>query len=269
MIHVDYSLFQLMNESRAKTVLFVHFVFTLGNDIFLNTKFTKSGFPNAIFGGVEEEEDYFEGYGHTLCTIVIEEHEARYPTDFLYNEEKDFWRQSHLEEKMSNLKDRGSYCLAYLFTNLRIEGARYGDVNGFAMEGGIFSDKRDVPNTGVVSFAKCKDPWNLYCVLNFPHELAHSWGSRHDADTEDCLPSTNGSYLVSFPFLDQLGENNFVSCLYLCSCCVANTNSTIVHLFPLQKLSPCSIRAIYIKIEDLLSSSIQFTSKCHCSVCGE
>lgn len=222
MILADYSLYQLMNESRAKTVLFIHFVFTLANDIFESTDFTRTGLPPAYFaegdGEAEEVEFSYSGYGHSLCRIVIEEHQPERESDQLYNAGRNYWPQAELEVKLRKFKDRSRYCIAFLFTNLPISASadsRYADVNGFAMEGGIFSSIEELSNVGVVSFARCKDPWNLLCALTFPHELGHLWGAPHDIDTADCMPPVNGSYIVSFPFLDQIGPNNFVSVLLL------------------------------------------------------
>jgi len=207
MIMADYSFYELMNKSRAKTVLFIHFVFTISNKIFLTTKFTKHGYS----GKWDEVENshVFVGYGHTLCKMVIQEHPP-HPGDDMYND-KSIWHQKHVEESMRKLRDRAHYCLAVVFTNLKILSSRSSFVNGFAWVGAIFSSTDEHPNIGIVTFANCKDPWNWQCILNFPHELGHSWGAPHDADSEECIPSQNGSYLMSFPFLDQLGPNNMVS----------------------------------------------------------
>lgn len=212
MIMADYSLFTLMNRSRAKTVLFVHFVYTVANEIFLSTTFTRNGFVSKVVDDIANI-DYFHGYGHTLCKIVIEEFPPRIG-DELYNENRTTWPQNHLERVLKRLRDRASYCLAFVFTNLKIEGTMYSDVNGISMDGGIFSEDQKVANGGAVSFYHCRDPWNLDCVLNFAHELGHSWGAIHDSDTEECFPQINGSYLMSFPFLYSIGQNNFVSLFF-------------------------------------------------------
>ena len=198
-------MFIKMGRSRSNTLLFVQYVFLISNNIFLKTKFSKFG----IFETDSEDNDYstYEGYGNMLCKVVIEE-----SSPLLGSSTQTRWYQKDLEKKLLDIPDRLSHCLAFLFTNLPITGVKFSDINGFAMEGGIFSEKETSPNVGVVSFASCKsDPWTN-CTLNFAHELAHSWGATHDTDGEstNCIPNNNGSYLMSFPFLQQIGPNNFV-----------------------------------------------------------
>lgn len=206
----DYSLYQLMKESRAKTVLFIHFVFTLGNNIFVSTTFTQSGFSPEEDEKLKEGYEQFVGYGHSLLRIVIEEHKAE-PNHWLYNSNRDYWVQREIETKLKTLWGREHFCLSFLFTNLPIVENEIDDKYGLAMVGGIFSQTKNLSNVGVVSFFRCKDPWNLLCVLVFPHELGHHWGAPHDVKSAECMPEKNGSYLVSYPFLGQIGPNNFVS----------------------------------------------------------
>ena len=212
-----------MGHSRSETLLFVQNVFSIANNIFLKTKFNNFG----IFETDSKDNDFdtYEGYGNMLCKVVIEE-----SSPLLKSSTPNRWTQKDLEEKLLDLPDRLSYCLAFYFTNLPITGNEFMGINGFAMKGGIFSEKKTLPNVGVVSFASCNsDPWTN-CTLNFAHELGHSWGASHDIDEDspNCISNINGSYLMSFPFLQQIGPNNFV-CLfnnnYNCSFCP----SLIIH----------------------------------------
>src|SRR5699024_1304381 len=103
----------------------------------------------------------------------------------------------------------------------------------------IFSSSKEYPNVGVVSFAHCRhDPLDLYCLLNVVHELGHSWGASHD-DIEECTPRTGGAFLMGGePFLGSKGPNNML-------------------------FSPCSIRAIYVTIDQIDPAEFRsFCQKC-------
>lgn len=206
---MDYSLFAKLNHDRTKSVLFVNFAFNFANEIFLRTKFTRTGYSSSWVKDDDIEETIYEDYGHSLCQIVIEERPPQVIDD-LFNAGLDYWSEKALTSVLRNLKHRDSHCLAYLFTNLKINDSRYSDVNGYAMIESIFSNRKEVPNSGAVSFAACEDPWNWYCVLNFVHELGHNWGSPHDPDAGDCISPENGSYIMRMPFLEVYGSNNLV-----------------------------------------------------------
>lgn len=195
-----------MNHEYHRTIRFVHSVFTFANNIFQSTKFTKTGYSN----GYEdiENEGTFEGFHHTLCKIIVQTEPPKM-MDSLYNHDRAYWPYDHLKNVLSNLPHRESYCLAFLLTNMSIVGTD-SDINGFAMESSIFSARKSVPNVGVASFHNCPDPLDLYCTMNFAHELGHAWGAPHDAHSTECIPSTGGTYLMSTPFLFTKGPNNMV-----------------------------------------------------------
>lgn len=208
-IYVDYSLFELMGQQHHRVIHFVHTVFTFANNIFLRTIWSKTGYPDEDDVENNIENSILKGYGHTLCKVVIQEQP---PTrmDPLYNHDRSYWEYDHLTTVLSNLPRRSSYCLAFLFTNLNIFSTDKNDMNGVAMQSALFSTRESVPNVGAATFHHCSDPLDLHCLLNFAHELGHSWGAFHDSHTHECIPPANGTYLMSNPFLFTRGSNNMV-----------------------------------------------------------
>ncbi|KAI7692481.1 hypothetical protein SSS_00461 [Sarcoptes scabiei] len=172
------------------------------NDIFLKHKWTRSGFYN-------ESIDYdsaLKGYGIILCNIYIQTELPKRSDPF------------DLVSMIEEYSDK-NFCLTHIFTTINLTH-KTRIINGLTSTNGIFNDK----NCGISSFNLCSNFWENYCILSIVHEFGHSFGSAHDIDDEECWPNEGGSYLMSDPFLTELGPNNF-------------------------RFSPCSVRAIYFAIK--------------------
>lgn len=204
-INVDYSIFERLERKYEKTIHFVQTVFRFANNIFLNTVWTKGG--GRPLG---EHDEVLEGYGSALCSIVIYDQPAVEQIHPLYNNERYYWDAGYLVGVLKRLPRRTDVCLSYLFTGLPIIETKNRDLDGLSMVGSIFSDREDRPNVGAVSFNGCDDPLNLFCMLNFAHELGHSFGAYHDPSSKECISDRNGSYLMGNPFLFEKGSNNMV-----------------------------------------------------------
>lgn len=95
------------------------------------------------------------------------------------------------------------FCLLHLFTGKSIHQGADDILLGIRATGGAFSNQ---VNVGVTSIDDCKDPWSMRCLLTFPHQLAHSFGSNHESTSESRL---NDSFIMNPDFL-QIGPNNLV-----------------------------------------------------------
>jgi len=69
-----------------------------------------------------------------------------------------------------------------------MEGERH--LYGLSETRGVSQPER---NIGATSISQCfDDPWEMYCMLTFPHELAHSFGADHIEENR-----TRDSYLMT------------------------------------------------------------------------
>nr|XP_027203518.1 ADAM 17-like protease isoform X1 [Dermatophagoides pteronyssinus] len=220
-LKIDYDLFQRFNENLILTVQHSQFVIRFVNKIFFQTKWSENGYENAT-------ENHLDRFGILPCVIIIEvEEQLMNPLKPQYN-----WT-----EYIEQISDQ-NYCLSHVFSNVNIT-----DLNGLTFIRRIF----EKINGGLSSFAHCKNPWEIYCILSVVHEFGHNFGSPHDPETNDCMPEENGSFIMSYPFNYKKGPNNF-------------------------KFSPCSNRAIYHNLESKFDDFIEMIKKGSCrnrNKCGD
>nr|XP_046917863.1 ADAM 17-like protease isoform X2 [Dermatophagoides farinae] len=195
-LRINYDLFQEFNGDLISTVQHSQFVLRFLNQIFFQTKWSENGFENSSID--------MGKFGVVPCKIIIETE----PQQFTIQSN---WTYSDMDKYIRSISD-GDFCLSHVFTNVNLY-----NINGMTYKSRIFDENI---NGGISSFGHCENPWEIYCILSVVHEFGHNFGSSHDIENEDCMPEEGGSYIMSFPFNDKKGPNNF-------------------------KFSPCSNRAIY------------------------
>lgn len=190
-------LYLMLHRNISLVIQFLNYLFFIINNIFMRQKWTPSGYSNNSI--------YLTDYSIEPCAVYVD-------IDNRFQLKGDNIRD--ILKELSNIE----FCLSLILANTQLVRSDQ-VILGLTEWRGIFKKY----NAAISSFNYCDNIWELYCILSVVHEIGHSFGSNHDDDTPECLPKENGSYIMDFPFMRRLGQNNF-------------------------EFSPCSIKNIYITI---------------------
>lgn len=176
MIIVDSSFFQLMNNSRLKTIHHIMSTYHLADAIFRNTYWWKLGTDVD-----REDNDYIDPFGLLICKVmIIEDSSQDFESKYEFNQIRK-WNGSDLLHSLNRTghgddeKWNAVHCLVHLFTANKLVRTEHGQesvVHGLAFEDSAFNSS---VNVGITSF-NTADPYQLRHVVTFAHELAHGFG---------------------------------------------------------------------------------------------
>jgi len=198
----DESFYKRFYEDLSLMVIYVKMEFILANEIFTNSNWeeNKCKFANKKSLRKQISRNFILAKRRKLVLPEID-------IDMHMADDLDYFKQKKLVEIMKSMDPKilNNYCLNHFFTDRHIMDDDETPLYGLSDTRGASQPQR---NIGATSINLCSDdPWEMYCMLTFPHELAHSFGANHigESRTPDSylMTRTNPGKEVS------IGPNNF------------------------------------------------------------